>query len=985
MELQFEKDLPHQRAAIDSILKVTETLQMEKSLNYAANRELYPNDEKIKSALSSLQKNFSADMKNFVSATEPFGIAKNPCLYIDVKMETGTGKTYVYTGTIHELHRQLGVSKFIVVVPGKSIKAGASSFLSDPDVKKHFENTCNYKSEIRLLEGTEQKSKNKKKNFPSAVSNYYQNPGDSDKYISVLLLNSQLLTNSNYTKDDFDYGIDNFYCPLDALKATRPVVIIDEPHRFASENKAMAAIMNKLCPQILIRFGATYPEKIEGRGKKKTARDYKNLVYNLDAYESFHQNLIKGIAKEHIPPLKDAENIKIKVVGIDSKNEEVKFSWTDAFGKKHQKTLASSIPLSNIHENFGNLSVEDFDKGMVRLSNGVSMKEGDSLTPDMYATAYQEAMLTMAIRRHLETEWENFKREDKIKTLALFFIDDISAYRNDLEAKSEYLRISFEKILKREIKKVTESLQEDDAYRVYLEKSLEDISKTHGGYFAKDNASTDEAVAQEVTEILHDKKSLLSMDNPRRFIFSKWTLKEGWDNPNVFTIAKLRSSGSEISKLQEVGRGLRLPVNEYGKRVTGENFVLNYIVDYTEKEFAQKLVDEINGERVGLLYIAESDIQKYADQHDIEFDDLVMALVTSKYIKMRKGDMPGYPIVPENAEAFEAEYPELYRRGDAERRIIDRNKKPKGERIGIRSEKYAELKKLWLKMNEHYLLTFDESLNEELEKALPGLIDQSLFQKTISKSVRDVVSLENGIALLQDADGGNYEVERPLAYGKFLQRVQSKESIPVTLMHKTLCDFANKGGKVMFNERTLSNICKKIHDWKINALSGRFSYQKVSRARIKKTSLNDEKGNAEKFISQGLVGKFGAASKVPDKYLYDSIAYDSPIEKSDILNNIEGVEVYGKIPKSTIRIPTILGETYSPDFMYIIRRKGKNELNLIVECKDVNNPELDLRGVEKLKIEFAKVFFKNMESEGIKVHFEKQLKDKNLEEIIGAL
>lgn len=986
MELQFEKDLPHQRAAIDSILKVTETLDAEKSLNYAANRELYPNDEKIKSALSTLQKNFSADMKKFVSAKEPFGIAENPCLYIDVKMETGTGKTYVYTETIHELHRKLGVSKFILVVPGKSIKAGASSFLNDPDVKKHFENTCDYKSEIRLFEGTEQKSKNKKKNFPSAVSNFYQNPGDSDRYISVLLLNSQLLTNSNYTKDDFDYGIDNFYCPLDALKATRPVVIIDEPHRFASENKAMAAIMNKLCPQILIRFGATYPEKSEGRGKnKKTVHDYKNIVYNLDAYESFHQNLIKGIAKEHIEPLKDAENVKIKVVKIDQKNEEVKFAWTDVLGKKYQKTLAANTPLSNIHENFGNLTIEDFDKRTVRLSNGVVLKEGDSLTPDMYATAYQEAMLTMAIRRHLETEQENFKREDKIKTLALFFIDDISAYRNDLDKKSEYLRISFEKILKKEIKKVIDTLQEGDSYRIYLEKSLDDISKTHGGYFAKDNANTEEAVAEQVEQILHNKKKLLSIDNPLRFLFSKWTLKEGWDNPNVFTIAKLRSSGSEISKLQEVGRGLRLPVNEYGKRMTGENFALNYIVDYTEKEFAQKLVDEINGERAEQLYLTDEQLEAFAKKCGQEAEDLLAELLGKKFIKMRKGDMPGYPIVPENAEAFEAEYPELYRRGDAERRIIDRNRKPKGEHIAIRGEKYAELKKLWLKMNEHYLLTFDESLNAELEKALPGLIDQSLFQKTISKSVRNVVSLENGVAAVHDADGGNYEVERPLAYGKFLQRVQSKESVPVTLMHKALCEFANKGGKIIFNERTLSNVCKKIHDWKINALSGRFSYQKVNRTRIKKTSLNDEKGNAEKFISQGLVGKFGDSAKVPDKYLYDSIAYDSPLEKSDILNGIEGVEVYGKIPKSTIRIPTILGETYSPDFMYIIRRKGKNELNLIVECKDVDNPELDLRGGEKLKIESAKVFFKNMESEGIKVHFEKQLKDKNLEEIISTL
>ena len=212
-----------------------------------------------------------------------------------------------------------------------------------------------------------------------------------------------------------------------------------------------------------------------------------------------------------------------------------------------------------------------------------------------------------------------------------------------------------------------------------------------------------------------------------------------------------------------------------------------------------------------------------------------------------------------------------------------------------------------------------------------------------------------------------------------------KESVPVATMHNAICDFVQSGGKPMFNERSLTNVCNVIHKWKIQALKGRFSYQKIARSRIKKTSLNKANGDAEEFITQGLVGKFAEPGKVSAKYLYDTFAYDSPLEKSDILNEIDGIEVYGKIPKSTVRIPTILGETYSPDFMYIIRRKGKNELNLIVECKDVEDADKDLRGGEKLKIESARVFFKNMESEGVKVHFEKQLKDKNLEEIISSL
>ncbi len=136
---------------------------------------------------------------------------------------------------------------------------------------------------------------------------------------------------------------------------------------------------------------------------------------------------------------------------------------------------------------------------------------------------------------------------------------------------------------------------------------MTDISAIHGGYFSKDNSEKDEAIEKEINEILHDKQAMLDLENPRRFIFSKWTLREGWDNPNVFQICKLRSSGSEISKLQEVGRGLRLPVNEYGNRVKDEQFYLNYFVDFTESDFVDKLVSEIN-QKSGAVSIDETPV-----------------------------------------------------------------------------------------------------------------------------------------------------------------------------------------------------------------------------------------------------------------------------------------------------------------------------------------------------------------------------------------
>ena len=205
-------------------------------------------------------------------------------------------------------------------------------------------------------------------------------------------------------------------------------------------------------------------------------------------------------------------------------------------------------------------------------------------------TSYQEQMLRLALQRHFETEKEIFcGRNFKIKTLALFFIDDITSYRVDDEGKKPYLLDAFEKLLKETMENVISGLDEHDKeYKEYLEASIANISECHAGYFSQDNSDSDEAIAKEVDIILNGKKQLLSFKNADgsyntlRFLFSKWTLKEGWDNPNVFTIAKLRSSGSENSKLQEVGSGLRLPVDENGNRISNEEFTLNYIVDFTE-------------------------------------------------------------------------------------------------------------------------------------------------------------------------------------------------------------------------------------------------------------------------------------------------------------------------------------------------------------------------------------------------------------------
>ncbi|WP_024470163.1 hypothetical protein [Treponema pedis] len=271
-----------------------------------------------------------------------------------------------------------------------------------------------------------------------------------------------------------------------------------------------------------------------------------------------------------------------------------------------------------------------------------------------------------------------------------------------------------ERLAKAEIEKLLNEGQEG-YYKTFLEKSLIDISAIHGGYFSKDNSEKDEAIEKEINEILHDKQEILSLENPRRFIFSKWTLREGWDNPNVFQICKLRSSGSEISKLQEVGRGLRLPVNEYGNRVKDEQFYLNYFVDFTESDFVDKLVNEIN-EKSGAISIEQTPeklspemIKKICELYNTNEEDLLQTLDNNNIIK-RNNDFKenGFAYIKQN-------YPKIFEgvNSNKVRKATDSKKK-----ITIRTDKYSELKDLWEKLNEKVILEYKFQTETDFKRLL---------------------------------------------------------------------------------------------------------------------------------------------------------------------------------------------------------------------------------------------------------------------------
>ncbi len=979
MELILQTGLIHQQRAVDAIAKVFQKAEIN-----------HPNQYYINPVVS-IENGIFENIKQIQIENElhsSFRTVANSekALHLDIKMETGTGKTYVYTHAIYELHRLYGINKFIVAVPTLPIKAGAEQFLGDSYVQKHFENTCGYGAQIELYTLKAQTKKKGKTFFPSAVRAFVEGSNQTSNKIFVLLTNMQLLTNATMlSRSDYDFGIHGYYRPFDALAATKPFVIIDEPHRFQRDQKAFEKITDELKPQCIIRFGATFPDITVGKGKNKvTKKDYLNLLYDLNACASFNQNLIKGVAKEHFEPLSSKDE-KIKITAIDSKTS-VTFNHILPTSRK-SFTMQSGDSLSVISDELRGLTISGIGSNYVEFSNGQEKRVGEEFTVDIFSDSYQEQMIRLAIQRHFETERANFNRPCKIKTLALFFIDNIESYRGDING-DRWLHTIFEQLLNERIEyELNQSCS--DEYRAYLEASKADISACHAGYFAKDNTDSDESIAEEVDEILHNKKKLLSIVNEdgslntRRFLFSKWTLKEGWDNPNVFTIVKLRSSGSDNSKIQEVGRGLRWPVDELGNRISNEEFLLNYIVDFTEADFANRLVAEINAElpTEQLSHITKEDMIRVAKSLEKDPNQLMGELLSKGYVNFSR------KIIIDKIDDFYQEYPEFNTTRLVGNKVIDKNKNQRNT-VKVRLAKFNELKELWTAINKKYILFFDKSVDESIANDLQSLLHDGVFSlQEISSDRQTIKAGKDKAEVVSDAGATFFISGKKIPYNVFLKRINKATSIPITTIHNAIVQHVGTKSEFnlsLFNENSLSRFISKFNDWKYNNLNGRFNYKQTTYTPTS-TKLTNIDGSIKEEVVQGEIGVNLLNGQPSEKYLYDVIAYDSDLERKNIMENIHDVIVFGKIPRKSISIPTIGTDSYSPDFMYVVNKKdGQKELNIVIESKNYES-ESDLRGEEAMKINCAEKFFNQLTLDGYTVSFKKQLNNNGVKSIIEEI
>lgn len=948
----FEKNLNHQSHAVESSISVFENISLvqptEADKNYINPAFDYTTERTYPENIRAVQED------NGVNET----IKRNSNI-IDIMMETGTGKTYTYTKTIFELNKNFGIFKFIVVVPTLSIKAGTIDFLKSDSSREHFKEQYGKTLHLHIVESLKN-NKSKKSFIPPAVSSFV-NAGNFEKNsIQVMIINAGMI-NSETMQKSFDKGLfDKYTIPIDAVGATKPFMIIDEPHKFGTGTKTWENIQ-KMKPQFILRYGATF-------------QGYENLIYTLTAVDSFNRNLVKGVIG-HITEFDSGKNAVLKF--IDSDGKEASFELIENDKKKTLK-ISKKDSLKKIHPEMSDLGIENLNKSTVVLTNGLEMKKGDKINPYSYAEKLQETMIQKAIKHHFEIEKSLLTREVKIKPLTLFFIDNIDEYRN----KDGYIRKTVEQYIELEIKELLKT-EKDVFYKAYLEKTLLDLSITHAGYFSKDNTEKDEAIEKEINEILHDKQAMLDLENPRRFIFSKWTLREGWDNPNVFQICKLRSSGSEISKLQEVGRGLRLPVNEYGNRVKDEQFYLNYFVDFTESDFVDKLVNEIN-QKSGAISIevvpdklSDIMIKKICELYETTEDELLEVLDSNNVVtRTNFFKTGGFDFIKQN-------YPKIFEgvNSNKVRKATDPKKK-----VVVRTEKYQELKDLWEKLNEKVILEYKfdneasfKTLFTDFLKAQKDNFTLDGINERISKiEIKDNKAVANEPESVYNRKTATISI---LKYSDFLKELSKILNINIKTLHQSIIDAGTDINKFL-NQTTLRVIKQNFDHYLMANAIDKFSieYKKVSN-NIHPTKLTDEKGNVLKEISASDVGVLFSDEDVAKSYFFDELYYDSDLEKTNIKSEIKEVIVFAKIPKNSIKIPVAGGKSYSPDFAYVLKLKdGVQKLNFIVETKDVNSKD-GLRDEEKFKIKHAEKFFDSK----VKIEFKTQFSNNKIVDLIKTI
>ncbi|WP_208357183.1 type III restriction-modification system endonuclease [Helicobacter pylori] len=893
----------------------------------------------------------------------------NQSLNCDILMETGTGKTFCFLECVYALHKNYHLSKFIVLAPSNAIKLGV---LKSVEITREF--------------------------FKSEYSTHLESYEDIERFIlasnhkcCVLVMtfsafnkekntiNQSCLENTNLFNGAKSY--------MQALASIRPIVIMDEPHRFLGDKTKK--YLEQLNALITLRFGATFKD------------DYNNLIYTLDSKKAFDCALVKSIS---VASVGESDEYFLELKGIEKRNGyEAAINYTDLANK------TKSVKVKT-HDNLGVVTqisaledyiVENITKKEVRFLNGVNLLLDQKEPFSYFVEGEQEVMLKEAIKSHFEREEGLFKKG--IKALCMVFISGVNSYLSENEQPAK-LALLFEKLYQQELEEVLKKPL-DENYRAYLERTREDIKRVHGGYFAKSKKESDEA--QVIALILKEKEKLLSFDSDLRFIFSQWALQEGWDNPNVMTICKLAPSHSNITKLQQIGRGLRLAVNDRGERITKEHADFDFVNELVV------IVPQVEGDFVGAIQqeISEHSLIKQSfSGGELEKSGMVKKGYYGALFEILEGLGFGEKTDDENFKLtlnqneFLKKEPELENLKnekylDFEKlkdflkdrlvghfRVRNKNER-KTEKIKINKENFKKFETLWAGLNHQARIAYaidSESLIDEIVKNINSSFKVS--SKSVSVTMHKKVETMGNNAKIE-----TFERESACVWSlhEFISALSNKVKLSFKSVAKVLENIdENKFNEIKKNEQ---EGLKRLEDLFLEIIyqniKDKISYQmrETTIKNRKNDAFYDEKGEIREFLD----GSLGADkyeiknSSAQEKCLYENfMQVDSEIEKDTIEeSNDTKIIVFGKLPR--VKIPIGLNQTYSPDFGYVVENNDKKVL-LVVETKGVDKKS-ELRPEEERKISTAKKFFEALKKQGVNIEYQTKLNDDQLSALINEV
>ncbi len=962
MKIKFKR-LDYQEQCRDQILGVFKGIDLKESEN-DAQRISNPvfEIEAIKDLLLENIENLRSKQKITQGSV---GIDKS--LNCDILMETGTGKTFCFLECVYALHQNYHLSKFIVLTPSNAIKLGVlkSVGITREFFKSEYSNTHleSYEDVERFILASNHKccvlvmtfsAFNKEKNT----------------------INQSCLENINLFNGAKSY--------MQALASMRPIVIMDEPHRFLGDKTKK--YLEQLNALITLRFGATFKD------------DYNNLIYALDSKKAFDCALVKSIS---VASVGESHECFLELKGIEKK--EAAINYTDLENK------TKSVKVKE-HDNLGVVThisaledyiVEKITKNEVRFLNGFNLLLDQKEPFSHLLEGEQEVMLKEAIKSHFEREEGLFKKG--IKALCMVFISGVNSYLSENEQPAK-LALLFEKLYQQKLEEVLKKPL-DENYRAYLERTREDIKRVHGGYFAKSKKESDETKTIEL--ILKEKEKLLSFDSDLRFIFSQWALQEGWDNPNVMTICKLAPSHSNITKLQQIGRGLRLAVNDKGERITKEHADFDFVNELVV------IVPQVEGDFVGAIQQEISEhslIKQVFSAEELEKSGVVKKGYYGVLLETLEGLGFGEKTGDENFKLtlnqneFLKKEPELEKLKDEKyldfeklkdflkdrlighSRVRNKNER-KSEKIKINKENFKKFETLWESLNHQARIAYaidSESLIDEIVKNINSSFNVS--SKSVSVTMHKKVE-----TMGNNAKTEIFERESACVWSlhEFISALSNKVKLSFKSVAKVLENIdENKFNEIKKNEQEgLRRLEELFLEIIYQNIKDKISYQmrETTIKNKKNDAFYDEKGEIREFLDGNLgVDKYEIKnSSAQEKCLYENfMQVDSEIEKGTIEeSNDTKIIVFGKLPR--VKIPIGLNQTYSPDFGYVVGNNDKKVL-LVVETKGVEH-ENELRDEERRKISTAKKFFEALKKQGVNIEYKTKLSNDQLSALINEV